>query len=1021
MSVRQRFKKFSFIFSVAVALVGFLVLIGWAGNITVLKSISPQWISMKANAALCFLLAGSTVILVNRERKTPGSEIIASVFSFIIFSTGTVTVLEYIFGFNAGIDELLFKDRQTIFPELTPGRQSVFSAAYFMLFGFCYLPGIKKIMKPSLFQLIHIMSGIFALAAAMSYLFGTYFFIGVSLKFIYVIHSTLAFLLLILAVLFSQPDTGIMKLVSSNTSGGRVIRSTLPLFIFIFIVLGWLRLKGEQAGLYNEELGISIFILAMIIILGYLLFWGAASFTRSEEALMQSEERLIKANKNLELAEQQAGIGNWEYDVGSKFSHWSKEVFRIFDMPPDAKPPSNKEFLELIHPDDRPPFIEFLNQLLEQKNVKTIIFRTNPKKLRLKYLLPGWQVIKDDKGIPKKYFGTLQDITERVEAKTALKQREELFSKAFHSRVFGLAILNGENQVININDTLAGLLEYKKEELIGKKCSEIELTSPDYLKKRGELGLMLMQKGSIENYELELLTRSGKMLSLLLSVEPLNLGNAPHWLISFVDITEKRKAEKELAESETRLRAILDTVPECVKIIDSNGELTYMNPAGLAMMETDDFEMVKGRKGLGNIHTPYLKEFYRLVTNVFSGTPGKMEYEITGFKGTHRWMETHMVPLRDEEKNIVSLLAVTRDISDRKRSEEEIKKAIERYELIGKATNDAVWEWDLRSNDIWGNDSFYKLYGLNRQTDNLNTLEPYTHTHPDDVLKMKTALDDAFKQQQQSVGFEFRFRMQDNTYRTFLDRVFISYDEKGQPERLIGAMLDITDRKKTEAQIKEYNEQLRQLAANLQTIREDERQRIGREVHDELGQWLAVLKMEIARIKKIKEDEKTLDESIAIMLQQVDGCIQSSKRIATELRPTLIDDMGLIAALEWQAEEFGKRAHIKSAFKTDLDKLKLPIDFAIAIFRIFQESLTNVMRHAEATVVTSSLFIKKGNIVLKIKDNGKGFDTAIIGTKKTMGLIGMRERVLLMNGTYAINSTPDKGTEITVTIPVPTD
>ncbi len=889
MPIPQSFKKFSFIFSVVVALAGFFVLIGWLGNISFLKSISPHWVSMKANAAICFLLAGSTLILVNREKKNAAARGIAFLFSFVIFMTGTITLLEYIFQFNAGIDELFFKDAGGAYTELPPGRQSPFSAAYFMLFGFCYLPGSNKLMKTPLFQVLHIASGIIILAALMSYVLGSYVIVGISLKFIFVIHSTLSFLFLILAVLFSQPELGIMKQVSSNTSGGKIIRRTLPLFVILFIVIGWLRYKGEQAGLYNKELGFSLFIIVLIIIMAYLLFSDAASFTKSEEVLKQSEESLIRANENLEQAEQQANLGNWEYEVRSQFRHWSKEVFRLFEMNPDANVPSNEEFLELIHPDDRAPFIEFLDQLLEQKDVENIIFRTNPEKIRLKYLLPTWQVIKDDSGIPKKYFGTLQDITERVEAKAALKQREELFSKAFHSKVLGLAIVNRERRVVDINETLANMIEYSRGEMIGKTSLEIGMTDPPYIKKRDEL-LLLLQKGNIENYELEMATRHGKPLTLLLSVEPLSLNSYPHWLISLVDITEKRKAEKELAESEHRLRAILDTEPECVKIIDQNGELTYMNPAGLAMMEADNFEMVKGRKGLSTINDPYLKEFYRLVTDVFSGTPGKMEYEITGFKGAHRWVETHMVPLRDAEEKIISLLSVTRDI---------------------------------------------------------------------------------------------------------------------------------TERKKAEEQIKSYNVQLKQLAANLQNIREEERLRIGREIHDELGQWLTVLKMEISGLKKIKGDESKVNESIAEMLKQVDVCIQSSRRISTELRPTLIDDLGLIAALEWQAEEFGKRTHIKAAFKTNVNKLELPPDFTIAIFRIFQESLTNVARHAQATSVTSKLFINNGNLVLKIADNGRGFDTETIGSKRTLGLIGMKERTLLMNGTYHIKSSSNTGTDITVTIPMP--
>jgi signal transduction histidine kinase len=502
MSLSLQFKRLSSIFSFTVALVGLLVLIGWAGDISVLKSISPRWISMKANAAICFLLAGSILILVNNGKKSTVKKGGIAVFSVIIFLIGAVTVLEYIFKFDAGIDELFFKDSTNALLHLPPGRQSPFSAAYFMLFGFCYFPGIYEQIRLSLFQMLHIFSGIFVLASGMSYVFGPYIIGGVSLNFIFVIHSTVSFLLLILAVLFSQPEAGYMKLVSSNTIGGKIIRKTLPLFLFIFIIIGWLGLRGEEAGLFNKVFSISFLIILMIIIFGVILFSGATSLANSED------------------------------------------------------------------------------------------------------------------------------------------------------------------------------------------------------------------------------------------------------------------------------------------------------------------------------------------------------------------------------------------------------------------------------------------------------------------------------------------------------------------------------------KIKTYNEQLRLLTANLQNIREEERQRIGREIHDELGQLLTVLKMDIAQVKKNKGDDKRIDESVNGILKQIDQCILLSRRISSDLRPTIIDDLGLIAALEWQAEEFGKRANIRSVFKTDINELNLPPDYTIAIFRIFQESLTNIARHADATAVTSSLYIYKGKLVLNIADNGRGFDTATIGSKKTLGLVGIKERILLMNGSYDINSSPGMGTEIIVVIPV---
>lgn len=630
MSVVLRFRKISFALSIAVCVIGLLVLIGWGWDISLLKSIYPDWVTFKVNSAICFILAGITLLLINKEKGDNISRSLSRLFSGIILAIAGVTMLEYIFDFNAGIDELFFKDDGGVNAELPAGRQSPFCAAYFMIFGACYLPGSNKLLKTNLFQLLHWASGFIVLAAGMSYVFGTFVIIGVPFQFIFVIHSTVAFFILIAAALFSEPETGILRIVSSESSGGKIIRKTLPLGILSCIFLGWLRLKGEEAGLYNREAGVSFFIIIMVLLLGYLIVRDATSFTKVENDLKESEQRLSRA-------ELMGSLGHGYYNIKDNRMYLSEGLYKIFGVSPETFSHTIEGLKSVIHPDDF---------LIQEAAVNT-----------------------------------------------------------------------------------------------------------------------MFEKGEVE------------------------------------------------------------------------AEFRIVRPTG-------------------------------------------------------------------EIRNVLFKTVLTKN---------------EKGELV---------------------DSF-------------------TTAHC------------------------------------------------------------VTDRKKAEAQIHANNIQLRQLAARLQDVREEERARISREVHDELGQWLAVLKMEIYRLRKLNMDENNRDELIAEILEQVDGCIRTTKRITTELRPTIIDDLGLIASLEWQAEEFGKRTRIKSSFKTDIVKIELPKNYTIAIFRIFQESLTNVARHADATAVSSSLYINNHNLILKIADNGKGFDTGIVGTKKTMGLIGMKERTLLMNGTYHISSATEKGTEIMAVIPLP--
>jgi signal transduction histidine kinase len=217
------------------------------------------------------------------------------------------------------------------------------------------------------------------------------------------------------------------------------------------------------------------------------------------------------------------------------------------------------------------------------------------------------------------------------------------------------------------------------------------------------------------------------------------------------------------------------------------------------------------------------------------------------------------------------------------------------------------------------------------------------------------------------------------------------------------------------------NEQLRNLSAHLQNIREDERKHIAREMHDELGQFLTALKMDLLWLnKKLSTGEETdaNREKLKEMTRLVDEAVLFVRKLAAELRPSILDDLGLIPALEWHSQEFTRRFQINVEFKSRVEEIETSPMIATGIFRIYQESLTNVARHSEAKKVVSVLEIIGGEIHLSIADDGKGFDMNGSGRTKTLGLLGMKERALMLGGTLEIISEPGKGTTIYISVPL---
>jgi signal transduction histidine kinase len=262
-------------------------------------------------------------------------------------------------------------------------------------------------------------------------------------------------------------------------------------------------------------------------------------------------------------------------------------------------------------------------------------------------------------------------------------------------------------------------------------------------------------------------------------------------------------------------------------------------------------------------------------------------------------------------------------------------------------------------------------------------------------------------------------------------------DSSGRVIAVIEMVRDVTKRKEAEdvlrrsrneleilvekrtAELSIMNDQLRNLSVHLQNAREDERTMIAREIHDDLGQSLTALNMDLSLLRKrLPEDQTAAIEKAESMAGLIEATIQSVKRISSDLRPGILDHLGLSAAIEWQAKEFEKRTGIRCMVAFEPEEVVLDKGRTTALFRIFQETLTNAARHAKATEISVFLNAQDDNLLLQVKDNGRGITEGQISYPASLGLIGIRERVNNWGGSFAISGIPDLGTTVTVRIPM---
>ena len=500
-------------------------------------------------------------------------------------------------------------------------------------------------------------------------------------------------------------------------------------------------------------------------------------------------------------------------------------------------------------------------------------------------------------------------------------------------------------------------------------------------------------------------------------VEPLRDGSGP--IVGVVglafDITERRRAEDALRESETRFRTIIESEPECVKLLDAEGRLLDMNPAGLAMVQADNIEAVRGRPIVEVIAPEHRAAFTELHRRVFAGESGTLEFEIIGFKGKRSWLATHAVPLRDAAGTIQAVLGITRDISRRRIAERALVESEERFCKAFYANTLPLLITRLSDGMVLDtNEAFIRLVKrprdeiIGRTTVELDFIHAARRAEIIDMLTKTGVVNDV----------ELEVKSADGPPRTGL--LSLVRLELGGQDCTLGTYRDITEAKRAEAQLRASRAALRSLATRQQDIREDERTRIAREIHDSLGQALTALKLQLSAAEEAASRDASgggLRTRLHETTLMVDDLVKSVRRIATDLRPPILDQLGLPAALEWLAQDFFKRTGITCAATIGAANDAINGELGTALFRIVQEALTNVLRHAGATRVDIALGTQSGCVTLEINDDGTGITEAGTMGPGSLGILGMRERAAALGGVLEVVPRQEGGTRVAAWFP----
>jgi PAS domain S-box-containing protein len=611
-----------------------------------------------------------------------------------------------------------------------------------------------------------------------------------------------------------------------------------------------------------------------------------------------------------------------------------------------------------------------------------------------------------------------KEIAGRKLTEQALQESEERYRRLFEAESDAIFLGDQATQrVIDANAAATKLYGYSREEFLLLKASDISAepgkTSQAIAEDQRFVPLRWHRK------------KDGAVFPVEISLSFFWYhGRDVHEAI-IRDITERRRAEEDVRRSETKFRMLYNSTGDAIMLLGEKGFFDC-NPAALAIFGCATREEFCS-KHPGDLSPPLQPDGTDSRTLANRQIARAMETGNNYFEWMHKRADTGEVFPADVMLSAMELdgkrvlQATVRDLTERMRAEEAVSKALAMQRAILDSTTDFIWAVDSRD---------FGLMMFNRAFDNHSTRQHGLHLQvgkrPEELLPTADYIErwrGYFQRALASGPFTTEYLTSSGKVTLLLTFNLLKLDEAVFGVSVFGK--DITEIKRKEEALRVSHEQLRALAARVQAVREEERTRIAREIHDVLAQDLTSLKIDVTLLSHLLAQppgelaQSLIREKLVAMTIATDTAIQSVQTIATDLRPVVLDSLGLCAAIEWEAKDFQAHTGIGCAVCLPAKDLPLDRDRSTALFRILQESLTNVVRHAAATRVEVDLHCEAGHITLTVRDNGRGIPESQAHAPGALGLLGMRERALLLGGRCDIIGLPGEGTRVEVRLPLP--
>lgn len=758
-------------------------------------------------------------------------------------------------------------------------------------------------------------------------------------------------------------------------------------------------------------------------------------------ARKKSERARLEAENKYRVLFEDAITGIYETTVDGHYVAANPKLAEMFgyasagEMLEEAENLNRKFYVEAGRRE------EFMRLVRENGNLAAFeseIFRRDGSKI---WISENALAVRGQAGKLAGFQGTTIDITNRKIAEAALQKAREELEQKVAERTAELTQVNDDLreseekfrslvEVISdcvweadergvytfISAKVKEVIGYEPEEIIGKTPYDL-MTADDARRVIDYLKPIVAARKNFVFMESVQLHKSGESVVTETSGVPVfdAAGGYCGYRGVVRDISERRRAAGQLEASEKRYRELVENARDMIYTVDFNGRYTSLNRAGKEFVGMTD-EKVRQMTAADIVPVEYHPLIEQKIQEKIAGKEQTI-YEIEIIVNNRRVpVELNSWLIYDENGKPFASQGIARDITERRQAEAALRESELRLGTVVTAAPVILFAVDRAGIFTLSEGKGLEPLGLKAgAVVGKSVFELYKDVPPI-VQDIKQAL--------AGESFINNIQIADLIYESRYTPLF---DERGAVSGVIGVSIDITERKRKENELRASQKQLRELSAHLQSVREEERKNLARELHDEFGQQLTALKIELVRLdEKISKSFKKsaagwIAEGFAATLDVVDLAMETTRKIVAELRPGILDELGLAAAMEWQTGEFQKRTGVICELYIEFDEADACQNLKTTVFRILQECLTNIARHAGATKAKITLRDEGWRIFFEIEDDGRGFDDdfAKACSVSSFGLLGIRERALLLKGTVETGAGKLGGARVTVLIPRP--